>query len=121
MQIGSADTRSRDPDDGVLRMQDLRHGFMVDADPMRPPVIHGKHRSGSFLFGFYVLLRRTPRSPSAVPAVAPRLATGCIPNQLKRLRENARKLSLAVSCPGIGAYRLSGSSSDLVHLQDRFR
>ena len=48
-----------------------------------------------------------------MPAVAPRLATGCISNQLKRLRENARKLSLAVSCPCIGAYRLSGSSSDL--------
>src|SRR5215207_19042 len=48
MQIGSADTRSRDPDDGVLRMEDLRHGFMVDADPLRSPVIHGKHRGYSF-------------------------------------------------------------------------
>jgi hypothetical protein len=26
-------------------MQDLRHGFMVDADPQRPPVVHGKHRN----------------------------------------------------------------------------
>src|ERR687895_616687 len=113
MKVGPADTRSRDTDYGVLRMQDLRHGFMVDADPQRPPIIHGKHGSGSFLYGFYVLLRRTPRSPSAVPAMTPRPTTGCISNQLKRLRENARKPSLAVSCPGIGAYRLSGSSSDL--------
>src|SRR5919112_6367555 len=50
MQIRAADTRSCDSNDGVLRMQDLRHGFMVDADPQRPPVIHGEHRNESFLF-----------------------------------------------------------------------
>jgi hypothetical protein len=49
MQIGPADTLSRDPDNGVPRMQDLRRGFMVEADPVRSTVIHGKHRSGSFL------------------------------------------------------------------------
>src|SRR5215217_8646395 len=48
MQIGPADARARDPDDGVLRMQDLRHWFVVDANPMRSPVIHGKHGSCSF-------------------------------------------------------------------------
>jgi hypothetical protein len=49
MEIGPADARARDPDYGVLRMQDLRDGFMVDADPLGTPVIHGKHKNGSFL------------------------------------------------------------------------
>ena len=45
MQIGPADTGARDPDDGILRMQDLRHGFMIDADPLRPAEIHCKHKN----------------------------------------------------------------------------
>jgi hypothetical protein len=49
VQIGPADARARDPDDGVLRVQDLGHGFVVDADPLGAPVIHGKHGNGSFL------------------------------------------------------------------------
>jgi hypothetical protein len=49
VQVGPADTRSRNPDDGVLGVQDLRFGFVVDADPMGPPVIHGEHGSGSSL------------------------------------------------------------------------
>ena len=43
MEIGPADAGARDPDDGILRVQDLRHGFLVDADPQGPAVIHGKH------------------------------------------------------------------------------
>src|ERR671916_2305994 len=70
MQIGPADTRSRDPDDGVLRMQDLRHGFMVYADPQWPSVIHGEHRNSSFLF-----LALYPSSPSCKKS-CPRSCSG---------------------------------------------
>jgi hypothetical protein len=49
VQVGSADTRPRHPDYGVLRVQDLGHGFVVYADPLGAPVIHGKHKDGSFL------------------------------------------------------------------------
>ena len=78
MQIRSANTRSRDPDDSVLRVQDLRHRFMVDADPQRPPVIHGEHGSDPFVFGFYRFLRRranidyapTPQSSTHVLAIS---------------------------------------------------
>src|SRR5829696_902977 len=100
MQIGSADTRPRDPDDGVLRMQDLRHGFMVDADPPRPPVIHGKHRVVPFLFSLYNLLRRRanklcPRSCSGGLGGTRRTWTVCDVDeaQASRLREK-----LVLSC-----------------------
>jgi hypothetical protein len=29
-------------------MQDFRHGFLINADPSRPSVIHRKHRNKSF-------------------------------------------------------------------------
>ena len=78
MQVRSTDTRSRDPDDSVSRVQDLWHGFMVDADPQRPPVIHGEHGSDAFVFGFYRFLRRranidyapTPQSSTHVLAIS---------------------------------------------------
>ena len=43
MEVGPADAGARDPDDGILRVQDLRHGFLVDADPQGSAVVHGKH------------------------------------------------------------------------------
>src|SRR3712207_1927320 len=58
MQIGSADTRSGDPDNGVLGMKNLGHGFMIDADAQRPAIIHCK-QSTSFL--------DEPRSSALVP------------------------------------------------------
>ncbi len=36
VKTGAANARSRDPHDGVLRVQDTRHGFLVDADPQGP-------------------------------------------------------------------------------------
>src|SRR5215218_4495906 len=60
MQIRSADTRSRDPDDGILRMQYLWDGFVVDANPMRSPVIHRKHGSCSFPNTFWPDLTTIP-------------------------------------------------------------
>ncbi len=48
VQVGPADAGARDPDDGVLGMQDLGHRLVVDADPLRPPEIHREHGTGSF-------------------------------------------------------------------------
>ena len=46
VQVGAADAGPGDPHDGVLRVQDLRHGLLVDADPQRAAVIHGEHNGG---------------------------------------------------------------------------
>jgi hypothetical protein len=44
VQILPADARPRDPDDGVLGLEDLGHRLVIDADPLWPPEIHGEHQ-----------------------------------------------------------------------------
>jgi hypothetical protein len=50
MQIRPADTRACNPDDGILRMQNFRFRFIVNANPSRSAKIHCKHKIESLPF-----------------------------------------------------------------------
>src|SRR5947209_12884435 len=43
VEVGSANARARDPHDGIFGMQNLRHRFAIDADPMRSAIVHREH------------------------------------------------------------------------------
>jgi hypothetical protein len=60
VRVRSADARSRDPDDGVLGVQDLRHGLVVDADPQRPRQVVASTDRVTYFFGFYALFLAAP-------------------------------------------------------------
>jgi hypothetical protein len=53
MEIGAADARASHSDNGIFRMQNLRHGFMVDTDPLRASEVHGKHVLAPVDFGMF--------------------------------------------------------------------
>jgi hypothetical protein len=52
VKVGAADAASGYPYDCIARMFNARHGFLVDADPIRSAIIHRAHEpSSSFPLG----------------------------------------------------------------------
>jgi hypothetical protein len=47
MKVGAADAASCHPYNRITRMFDPRHGLFVDADPIRPTIIHRTHLPSS--------------------------------------------------------------------------